>query len=612
MKKVIALVLSVAMLLSVAGCSKGGGEKKYTTYTTLYDAELATLNYLKSNTTNVIHLAYNTIDGLVEFDQYGVMIPSLAESWKQSDDLLTYTFKLRKGVKWYNSQKEEYAEVKAQDFVDGLKWVLTKDNASSNASNVYNSILGAKAYYDGEVNDFSTVGVKAVDEYTVEYKLKQTCPYFLKMLTNPSYYPVNGDFLAECGDTFGTSAETTLYCGAYICTSFEPEYQRVYEMNDNYWNKGIISIKTITYRYNKEATSNGAELFLRGETQEVSLSSTIVDQWMNDKEKSDNMHPSNLTNMSYYMGFNFNPTYESKYNPSDWTTAVNNVNFRKAFFYAFDRDAATMTLDPYNYKDKTQNTYTRKNLVSSGSVDYTMLSGLDEYTNGTLFNTEKAVQYKNKAMGDLKGKVSFPIQVVMPYSTTNSSTANRVQVIEQQMEGVLGTDFMDIVLVPYSGSSFNSDVRNAGTWSFMELGWGPDFADPMSMFDPLLKANNAKKWGSIYLAKEYYNESLGYGEFEKMALEADSIVDNEKERYEKFAAAEKLLLDEALVIPAYTSGGGWTASYLDPFSGYTGQFGANSLRKLKGAKVLDKPMNTEDYQKAYEKYLDEQAKARQK
>ena len=107
----------------------------------------------------------------MENDQYGNVIPSLAEDWSVSKDGLTYTYKLRKGVKWYTSEGEEYAEVTAHDFVTGLKHVA--DGKSDGVSHPkFNQ--GLDAYMTGETNDFSTVGVKALDDYTVEYTLNKT------------------------------------------------------------------------------------------------------------------------------------------------------------------------------------------------------------------------------------------------------------------------------------------------------------------------------------------------------------------------------------------------------------------------------------------------------
>ncbi len=586
-------------------------EKVYTTYTQVYSAEVSTLNYLQSTATDVTVLGSLCVDGLVEFDRYGVMQPSLAESWDVSDDGTVYTFHLRKGVMWYTYEGEEYAEVKAGDFVAAAEYVLNAANASKVSNTLYHNIAGAKDYYDGTTTDFSTVGIKALDDYTVEYTLVAPLPYFIKMVSLNPWFPAQADFLAEQGDQFGTSNDTLLYCGAYLFDTFEPEYQRVLVMNENYWHSDIISIKKLVWKYNKEASANGPELYLRGETDKVTLGTDIIEEWKADPELWDQVHPAQLTNMSYWMGFNFNPQFEEQYNPSAWKTAANNLNFRKAMFYGYDRYAATMTLDAYTYKEKCINTYSRPGLVQVNDVDYLMMSGLDEYsTQENLFNADKAVEYKAKAMEELAGQVTFPILVYMPYNASNNATTKRVQVIEQQMEGVLGTDFIDIVLVGYSGSSFNADIRNAGNWAFMEVGWGPDYADPMSGFDPLLKSSIGSRYGSIFMAEDGYDAELGYGTFEKMALEANSITSDLKARYEGFAAAEKYLLDQAMVIPCFLSAGGYQACKLDPFSGMCGQMGDYGLRKLKGAVVLEKTMNCDEYAAAKEKYIAERTEAR--
>lgn len=132
----------------------------------------------------------------------------------------------------------------------------------------------------------------------------------------------------------------------------------------------------------------------------------------------------------------------------------------------------------------------------------------------------------------------------------------------------------------------------------------------MSAFDPLLVTSIGKNWGCIYLATEYYDEALGYGTFEKMALEANAIVNDLPARYEAFAAAEKFLLDEAFVIPAYKSAGGYQASKLDPFSGWTSQMGEYGLRKLKGAVVMDHSMSLEEYAQAQAAYIEARTQAR--
>lgn len=580
-------------------------------YKTVYATELESINYLKSNSTDGMTLAGNTIDGLVEFDRFGQLQPCIAKEWTISEDQLVYTLKLRDDVKWYTWKGEEVRNVVAQDFVDSAEWILTKDNASGNSKNLYDVIKNAKEFYEGEITDFSEVGVKAIDEYTLEYTVNQPTPWFLNQLGTSSYYPVDGEFLEEQGDMFGVDKDTILYCGAYLMTSFEPQSQRTLEMNPNYWNADAIHIGRLNYKYNAEANSIGAELFLRGEINDFILPGGILDEWMNDPEKKEQMRPHNLTNMSYFIAFNFEPGYDESYAPEDWKTAINNLNFRKSLFHGFDRVAAISTVEPYNPESKLLNTLSRRNLVQADGVDYTMMPGLKEFTETESFNKEEALAYKEKAVEELTGKVSFPIKVVLPFSTAKTDTANRMQVIEQQMEGLLGKDYIDIILESYPSTGFTADVRNPGKFSIMELGWGPDYADPYGSMSPVDSRANGGKYGRVHMCEDLLDAD-GTSKFEKMLDEAHAETKDIRKRYEMFAEAEGYLLEQAVLIPFYTSGGGYRASYLDPFTGNTGQMGRNALTKLKGAVLLDKPMGMSEYPEAEAKFEQEREEALKK
>lgn len=611
-KHMTAILAAVAAAAVLAGCSggtetvSGNGGEPMTEYSTVYTAEIDTLNYLKTSNSDSIALFYSILDGLVEFDQYGEMIPCIASDWEVSDDELTYTFHLRDDVKWYDWKGNEIRNVKAQDFVDGIRWILNPDNASSNSKTVYDVINNAESYYNGEITDFNEVGVRAVDDQTVEYTVKQPTPYFLKQLSFPCFFPVNGEFLEEQGEMFGIDKESALYCGAYLLTSYEPQSERVMEANPNYWNKDIISIGRLSYKYNAESNSIGAELFLRGEINDFALPGSILDEWMNDPEKKEMMRPNNLTNMSYFIGFNFDPNYDEQYKPENWKTAVNNESFRKSLFHALDREAAIMTVEPYDPESKLLNTFTRRELVQADGVDYTMMGGLAAYTEGESFDEAKALEYKEKAMEELSGKVTFPIQILLPFSTSKVDTANRMQVIEQQMEGLLGTDYIDIILESHPSTGFSAQVRRPGAYSMMEMGWGPDFADPLGMMNPVHTDSLDGSYMRVSMAEDLLDEN-GNSLFEAALDTADAETKDLAKRYELFAEAECMLLDKAILIPFYTSGGGYKASYLDPFSGYTSQMGRNGAIKLKGAVILDEPMGMSEYPTALEQYEKDRA-----
>lgn len=613
-------ILAAVLGLALAGCGGGqetGGASSGTAaadgterkeFTTVYSAELAHINYLKSSLNTCTRFVENFVDGLVDFDKYGVMIPCLATDWEISDDELTYTFHIREGVNWYTCDGEEYAPVTAHDFVDAAKWLLNKDNASTTSNIFYNVVKNAEAYYNGEITDFNEVGIRAVDDYTLEYTLVQPTPYFLRMTSYVCFLPANGQFLEECGDAFGTSADTVLSCGAYIMSVYEPENRRVLEMNENYWDKDNIYISRINYNYNKEAKTLAPELFLRGEISEADIPAEILDEWMGDEERKNMMLTKPASSTTNFLGFNFEPLYEEEYGPENWKKAVNNENFRKSIYYGLDREAAVMTSYPYEYEDQILNTITAKNFVDVGGVDYTELEPLKEITNTDQFQPDLALEYKEKALEELEGTVAFPVIVVMPYSTGNLALTNRVQVEKQQLENLLGSDYITVELVPYPPTNYLKESRSSGKFSIMEMGWGPDYADPAGYTEVMTHDTSiGTKYSRPYLAEDLKDEN-GNSIYENMVNEAKAETSDTAKRYELFAEAERYLIDHALVLPLYASGGGYRATCLDPFSGHCTQFGRN-LDKYKGAKVLDQPLTQEEYAAAEAQYLEEREAA---
>lgn len=643
-KRVFAAAMAVVMACSLAGCGSSGNGKpagaggsgagaaeagasaqagtaggsgaksqeiERKEYTVVYSAELAHINYLKSSLSTCTRFTENYVDALVDFDKYGVMTPCLATDWEISEDQLTYTFHLREGVNWYTSEGDVYAPVVAQDFVDAAKWLLTKDNASTTANIFYNVINNAEAYFNGEITDFNEVGVKAVDEHTLQYTLTRPTPYFLSMTAYVCFLPANGKFLEECGEAFGTGAETMLSNGAYILTSFEPESKRVLEMNENYWDKDNIFISRINYSYNKEAKTLAPELFLRGEVSEADIPAEILDEWMNDEERKNMMVIKPASTTSNFLGFNFEPLYEEEYGPDNWLKAVNNENFRKSIYYALDREAAVMTSYPYGYEDQLLNTVTTKNFVNVNGVDYTELEPLKEITNTEQFQKDTALEYKAKAVEELTGTVDFPVIVVMPYSTGNLGLTNRVQVEKQQLENLLGSDYISVELVPYPPTNYLKESRSSGKFSLMEMGWGPDYSDPAGYVEVMTHDTSiGTKYSRPYLAEDL-KDAAGNSIYENMANAAREETADVNKRYELFAEAEQYLIENALVIPLYASGGGYRATYMDPFSGRCTQFGRN-LDKYKGARVLDKPMTEAEYKEAEAAYLAEREEALKK
>ena len=616
MKRIVAVALSLCVLLSMIAMPAVAEEAS--AYRTLYSGEITSLNYLTTATTNEFALAANVIDTLVEYDKYGQVQPSLAESWEYDPANLTYTFKIREGAKWVKADGSVYADVTANDFVTAAKYILDANNASSTANIFYSVIAGAEAYYLGTstpeegqepypVMDFETVGVKALDDYTLQYTLVEPCPYFLSMVTYVCFMPVNADFLAEKGADFGvaTSNENILYNGAYVLSTFEPQQKRVYSKNVTNWDADNILIETIEQTYNKEAGTLSPEMYARGEIDSADITSTIAAEWLSDETKADLIRPVRQSGFySYWMLFNFDPQFDAEYEPENWKIVVNNENFRKAFYYGLDRVKSKMVMEPDNPESILFNTVTPPEFVSIDGVDYTEMGALADITalETDTFNEEKALEYMNVAVEELKAAgATFPVKMLMPYNPSSSAWAEECVVMEQQLEGLFGSDVIDIIVEAGPSSGFLKEVRRSGKYAFMKCNWGPDYADPNTYTDPFY--DGTYNWPE--LATEYLDEN-GVSEYYKLVDAAREITDDLTARYEAYATAEAFLIDNALVIPYGYDNGGYTASRLNPFEGQFAPFGISNER-FKGQALMTEPMNTDMYFEAYDLWEEERA-----
>ena len=586
---VLAGLLAAAASMGLSAAPKGTAD-----YASIYANELTTMNYLVSSTINEHAMFANMIDGLTEYDRYGVLKPSIAKSWTLSPDGTVYTFKLREGVRWVTSAGKDYAEVTAQDFVDSARYVLSKESASKVADVVVSVLKNAPDYYAGKLTDFSQVGVKAKDKYTLEYTLAKPVPYFLSMLTYVCFFPVNGKFLAETGKRFGTDNTAVLYNGAYLMDTFEPQSSRELVRNESYWDKGNVFIARLRYKYNKESTSLGPELFLRGDVSglEEPLPVNMMDSWMKDPAKKAQIHPAQVNTFSYFYCLNFVPKFEAQYQPDNWKAAVNDKAFRKSLFHGLDRRAAMVTAEPFQPERRLMTTVTPRNFVSAGGKDFVDMPALATIAKTETFNKTLALKFKAEALKNLTGKVTFPVKIPMPYNASQTDWVNRVQVIEQQMEGLLGKDYIDIIPISYPATGFLDKTRRPGFYAMQECRWGPDYADPQTYTDPFVSGTN-------YNRPEFaagYTDKNGKPIYDNLVATAMAEVKDLKKRYELFAKAEAFLINEAFIIPYSVGGGGYEATRLEPFSNPFAPFGVSNY-KFKGRTVLPAAVPEDQYLK---------------
>lgn len=608
LKRIVSAAVSVTLLATaIIGCGGSrettGKSETLTEYRKVYSEEIKTLNYLKTSETNEFGALANMVDSLVDYDKYGVVQPCLATEWKSNEDNTVWTFKIRENVKWITKDKEEYADVVAQDFVDGLKYVLDNKNESETADIAAGVIKNGSKFYKGEITDFSQVGVKAIDDHTLEYTLEKPTPYFLSMLTYVCFFPVNGKYLEEKGADFGTTPDNILYNGGYIFDTFEPQSSRVYVANDKYWDKDNIFIKKIKLTYNKEATTLAPEMFLRGEVDYADISSSIIEDWFKSDDKKNLVHQSKNGFYSYFYALNFDPKFPEEYEPENWKAAVNNLNFRESLFHALDRKAAVITKEPYEPEAKLLNTITPKNFVDIKGKDYTEIGDLADISSKDSFDEKSANEDKEKAMKELAGKVKFPIKVYLPYNAGTADSANREQVVEQQLEKALGKDYIDVIIDPKPATGYLKDVRKAGNYSLLLCNWGPDYADPETYSDPF-------NTGGTYNKPELAQGDAGK-KYEELLSSAKAEVTDINKRYELFAEAESYLINQAFVIPYMVGGDGYVASKLNPFDAQFSPFGVIS-EKYKGETLLEKSMSNDEFKAGLKKWEEERTEALKK
>ena len=625
-------------------------------YRSLYSSEVTTMNYLVSGTTYELVVGANTIDSLVENDTFGNILPCGAESWEVSEDGLTWTFHLRAGQYWYDADGNQKDPVTANDYVAAARYVCDSamDCANSylmdgwivNASELLtytaallanpveqgtevgeeqdlvvdaNGIIYEGSDWNKETEKYDTwteipavtpeeLGVEAVDDLTLVYHMVKPRPYFLTALQFGTYWPAPASLLAELGENYGLDNYSMWFNGAYLLSEFKPQEKRIYTKNVNNWDAEHIYIERIEQTCNTEAATLAPELFLRGEVDGADIGSDIVADWLSDPEKSQMISSTRVIgDYSYFFGFNFEPKFAAEYEPENWAIAVNNENFRKAVFHGIDRDGYLAAKypgdDPSIHKI---NTVTPKGFSVNNGKDYVFYGGLAKYTEGESFDPELAVQFRDAAKAELEAAgCKFPIKVPVNYNTSSTTWANCTVVLEQQLEELLGADFIDIIVVPYSGSDFLNATRRNGNYALQELNWGADFMDPETWADPFERKNNYNFFCNETLEQDGINQYTKTEEtaalidqyFELVAAAREETGDMDA-RYEAFAAAESFYIDHAIVVPGFISGGSYQATRLNGFEGQYAMMGQSSSR-YKGQHVYKTAMSQDMYDAQY-------------
>ena len=644
--KVMALA-GVTLLASgvLAACS-GSSAKGEKTFSYTYETDPDNLNYLTTGKAATANITSNVIDGLMENDRYGNFVPSMAEDWSVSQDGLTYTYTIRKDAKWYTSEGEEYAAVKAQDFVTGLKYAA--DNKSEALYLVQDSIKGLDAYVKGEVKDFSEVGIKAIDDQTVQYTLNKPESFWNSKTTMGVLAPVNEEFLTSKGSDFAkaTDPSSILYNGPFLLKSLVAKSSVEFEKNPNYWDKDNVHIDKVKLSFwDGQDTNKPAETFKAGGFSTARLFPTSASYPETEKEFKDNIVYTPQDSSTYLIGTNIDRQsykYTSKTTDEQKTStkkALLNKDFRQAIAFGIDRTAYTSQINGESGATKLlRNLFVPPTFVQADGKNFGDLVkeklvtygdewkdvNLDDAQDG-LYSPEKAKAEFAKAKTALQAEgVQFPIHLDMPVDQTSTTKVQRVQSLKQSLEATLGTDnvVVDIQQLPKDevlNVTYFAESAAGEDWDLSDnVGWTPDFADPSTYLDiikPSVGENTKTYLGFDAGTNNAAAKQVGLEDYEKMVVEAGNENTDVSKRYDKYAAAQAWLTDSALIIPTSSQTGRPMLSKMVPFTlpfAYSGNKGTTEPLLYKYLELQDKPVTADEYQKAQDKWKKEKEESNKK
>ena len=631
-------------VLVACGNSKSSDSTAPKAYGYVYSADPETLDYLISGKQSTKVATSNGIDGLFTNDKYGNLTPAVAEDWYVSKDGLTYTYKIRKGVKWMTSDGEEYAEVTAKDFVNGLKHAADKKSEALYLAET--SVKGLSDYLTGNSKDFSTVGIKAVDDYTLEYTLNQPEPYWNSKMAYSIFWPLNEEFEKSKGSDFAKATDPTslLYNGPFLLKGLTAKSSIEFAKNEQYWDKENVHLDTATLAYFDGSDQESLERnFTSGAYSFARLYPTSSNFSKVEESYKDNIFYTPSGAGIGGLGVNIdrqNYKYTSKTTDEEKTStkkALLNKDFRQALNFAFDRTGYSAQV---NGKEgaplAVRNLFVKPDFVTAGEKTFGDLVAEKVKTYGDewkdvnfadgqdgLFNADKAKAEFAKAKTALEAEgVKFPIHLDVPVDQTSKNFVARIQSFKQSVEKVLGEENVVIDIQQISKDEFFNATYYAANaaaedWDLSgAVGWNPDYEDPSTYLD-ILKSTNSEQTKTYMGYDDPSNAAaakVGVKDYDKLLDEAGKETSDLNKRYEKYAAAQAWLTDSSLFLPAMSSSGAAPfISRVVPFSASYSQSGdKGSNLYFKYIQLQDKVVTKADYEQAREKWIKEKKESNEK
>lgn len=511
MKKFLALLLAVVMVLSLAACrseapapapTEAPAEQpaetpaeqpaeeptaepveEYTgpdTFSMIANFDITTLDYVYNNKSSNGDYVNNFVEGLLTQDNHGKLVPGMASEWSCNDDASEWYFTIRDDAVWSTSAGEEYDAVTAEDFVTGLKHAV--DSKSETLGLVADLIVGLREYSDG-TGKWEDVGIKA-DGNQLTYTLTGPCGYFDGMTTYTILWPINAEFLESKGSDFGAvEPDSILYNGCYILSSLVPAQEVRFDANPNYYDAKNVFVQhvVVTYSDGKDPAQN-FNMFVNGEVTSTTVNQSLPEVVAKAAELyPDNQYKSMTTATSYWGAFNWDRQMYALYNdPSVSTTsktdaqkadakaAILNADFRRAVYAAYSAhavEAITLgeehadgvirnTLVPYTFQT-TSDGRTYGSIVEKYAAELVAdYEGIDlNDGHDAWYNPELAKTFAERAKEELGDSVSeWPIHIDVPVYAASENQKNMQLAMKKSIEDAIG-DYVVIDLQFLEGNS---------------------------------------------------------------------------------------------------------------------------------------------------------------
>ncbi|YAF49179.1 twin-arginine translocation signal domain-containing protein [Faecalibacterium prausnitzii] len=594
--------------------------------------ELESWNMLYTQKAEDANVVTNLWDGLLSFDRYGKVVPAIASSWEHNEDATVWTFHLRDDVDWVDCNGEVKAHLTSKDFLVGFEWVMNAiKNEANNTSMPNDTIVGAYEYYalTKEAGDAAAdmtyedmlaagVGIEAPDDYTLVFTCPSACPYFDTVAAYNSFYPVAPALIEELGvDGFRSCDNTTMwYNGPYVVEEYIQGNTKSYIPNPNYYDAANVSRFE---RFTVTMISDGSislQLYQNRELDEVDLGESNITTIQSDpsNEYNQQLCEKRAKKFSYCFIFNYDKKNTDGTPDENWNKAIANKAFRQCFSKGMVLNKFFARYNPINPLKCENDFFTMKGLCyTSDGTDYTNLvakeMGLDgeAYDGKTMkrlrANNGDITELKKQAMEELSAiGVTFPVHCSYYILAGSTSALDSATVLKQCFTDSFGDDFIVLDINTFVSSTMK-EVVAPKLQSFVHMGWGADFGDPINFLTQIIvhddnayySCNMTNIAGIVNNGPASYQTELvaAYEKFTDLVNEGRAIVDDTDARYAAFAKAEAYFLDENLIFPTVYDIT-WCLTHVNEYSKINAMYGPCNYKAVNW-ETSEEAYTTEQY-----------------